>query len=55
MNNDDIVKMLDEINNYLEKEEYQKALCYIKKKKSEINVNLDPSSKYIDSLIKELK
>lgn len=34
MENKDIVEMLDAIINYINKEEYQKALNYIKGKKS---------------------
>lgn len=34
MENKDIVEMLDAITNYINKEEYQKALNYIKGKKS---------------------
>lgn len=55
MENKDIVEMLDAITNYINKEEYQKALNYIKGKKAEVSSKIDPSSEYIDGLIKNLK
>lgn len=55
MENKDIVEMLDAIINYLNREEYQKALNYIDRKKTEINDKIDPSSEYMDGLIKNLR
>lgn len=55
MENKDMVEMLDAITNYINKEEYQKALNYIKGKKTEVSSKIDPSSEYIDELIKDLK
>ncbi len=55
MENKDIVEMLDAIINYINKEEYQKALRYIEGKKSEVKGKIDPSSEYIDSLVENLK
>lgn len=55
MENKDIVEMLDAITNYLNREEYQKALKYIEGKKSEISDKIDSSSNYIDDLVAKLK
>ncbi len=55
MESKDIVEMLDAISNYINRKEYQKALDYIKGKKTEISKKIDPSSEYIDNLIKDLK
>lgn len=55
MENKDIVEMLNAITNYINREEYQKALEYIKGKKAEIKNKIDPSSEYIDDLIEKLK
>ncbi len=55
MENKDIVEMLDAITNYINKEEYQKALKYIEGKKAEVSKKIDLSSEYIDELIKKLK
>lgn len=55
MKNKDIVEMLDAIINYLNREEYQKALNYINGKKAEITDKIDPSSEYMDKLIEDLK
>lgn len=55
MENKDIVEMLDAIINYLNREEYQKALKYIEKKKTEISDKIDPAGEYIDEIIKNLK
>lgn len=55
MENKDIVEMLDAIINYLNREEYQKALNYINGKKRELTDKIDPSSEYMDNLIKDLK
>lgn len=48
MKNADILEMLNEISNYLDREEYQKASNYIVQKKMEINTEDDPSSEYIE-------
>ncbi len=55
MENKDIVEMLDAITNYINREEYKQALNYIKGKKAEVSKKIDPSSDYIDDLIKNLK
>lgn len=55
MENKDILEMLDEITKYLNKKEYKKALNYISRKKEEVTKKIDPSSEYMDSLIKNLK
>ena len=55
MNNDDVIKMLDDINNYLCREEYHKAFDYIDRKKAELKEKKDPVSKYMDDLVDNLK
>ena len=55
MDNKQILEMLDTITNYLNKEEYEKILDYISKKRAEINEKSDASSEYIDKLVSELK
>lgn len=55
MKNADILEMLNEISNYLDREEYQKASDYIVQKKMEINTEDDPSSEYIEKLMKNLQ
>lgn len=55
MKNADILEMLNEISNYLDREEYQKASNYIVQKKMKINTEDDPSSEYIEKLMKNLQ
>ena len=55
MKNEDILKMLEDISNYLVRENYQQALDYIEKKKTEIKDGKDPASEYIDNLVEKLK
>lgn len=55
MENKDILEMLDAITNYINKEEYKKALNYINEKKAEVSKKIDASSEYIDELVKNLK
>lgn len=55
MENKDIVEILDAITNYINREEYKQALNYIKGKKAEVSKKIDPSSDYMDELIKNLK
>ena len=55
MKNADVLNILNEISNFLDREEYYKATEYIEKKKNEIKLEKDPSSEYMDKLIKDLK
>lgn len=55
MKNADVLNMLNEISNYLDKEEYIEASEYIRSKKREINNTIDPASEYMDKIIKDLK
>lgn len=54
MKNADVLNILNEISNYLDKEEYMEAAEYIRTKKAEINSIVDPTSEYMDKLIKDL-
>lgn len=54
MKNAYVLNMLNEISNYLDKEEYMEASEYIRSKKREINNTIDPASEYMDKLIKDL-
>lgn len=49
MKNADVLNILNEISNFLDREEY------IEKKKNEIKLQKDPSSEYMDKLIDDLK
>ena len=55
MKNADVLNLLNEISNLLDREEYYKTIEYIEKKKNEIKQENDPSSEYMDKLIKDLK
>lgn len=55
MENADVVKMLEDISNYLLREDYQQLFAYVEKRKKEINAKTDPSSEYIDDLVQNLK
>lgn len=55
MKNIDALEMLNNIQNFLNKEEYQKADDYIQKKKLEIQSEKDLASEYIDKLVKNMK
>lgn len=55
MKNTDIVDMLDNIETLLSREEYQQAIDYIQRKKTEIKPDIDLSSQYIDELMKDMK
>lgn len=54
MKNADVLSILNEIGNYLDKEEYIEATKYIRSKEREIKNEVDPVSEYIDKLIKDL-
>ena len=54
MKNAYVLNMLNEISNYLDKEEYIEASEYIRSKKREINNTIDPASEYMDKLVKDL-
>jgi hypothetical protein len=55
MKNENIIDMLNNIEEYINREEYEQAINYIQRKKAEIKTDNDPSSRYIDELIKDLK
>lgn len=55
MKNADVINILNEISNYLDKEEYIEVSDYIRNKKMKIKNEIDPSSEYMDKLIKDLK
>ncbi len=55
MKNTDVLNILNEISNLLDREEYYEATEYIKNKKNNIKLEKDPSSEYIDKLMKNLK
>jgi hypothetical protein len=55
MKNADVLNILNEISNFLDREEYYEATEYIEKKKNEIKLEKDPSCEYMDKLIKDLK
>ncbi len=55
MKNTDVLNILNEISNLLDREEYYEVTEYIDKKKNEIKLEQDHSSEYIDKLIKDLK
>lgn len=53
--NADVLNILNEINNFLEREEYFEASEYIKTKRREIDKEVDPVSDYMDKLIQDIK
>lgn len=55
MKNADVLNMLNEISNLLDKEEYCETIEYIEKRKKEIKTDKDLSSNYIDKLMNDLK
>lgn len=55
MKNENIIDMLNNIEEYINREEYEQAINYIQRKKAEIKIDNDPSSRYIDELTKDLK
>lgn len=55
MKNADVLSILNEISNYLDKKEYMEAADYIRSKKREIKNEIDPASEYMDKIIKDLK
>jgi hypothetical protein len=55
MKNADVLSILNELGNFLDREEYYEATEYIEKKKKEIKLEKDPTSDYMDKLIKDLK
>lgn len=55
MKNADVLNILNDINSFIEKNEYSKAIVYINTKKNEIKNEIDPASEYMDKLINEIK
>lgn len=55
MNKVEVLEILNEISNYLEKGKCKEAEHYINRKKEEIEKRADPAGEYMDSLIKDLK
>ena len=55
MKNADVLNILNEINNFLEREEYFEASEYIKTKIREIDKEVDPVIDYMDKLIQDIK
>lgn len=55
MSNKEVVDILNNIKEMIEKEEYEKALTYITKQKVSLVVSENKESEYIDELVKELK
>ena len=55
MKNEEIIKILDKINNYLCCKKYDEASKYIKRKKAELKNEKKSASDYMDELIKNLK
>jgi hypothetical protein len=55
MENENIIDMLNNIEEYINKEEYEQAINYIQRKKAEIKIDNDSASRYIDELTKDLK
>lgn len=55
MKNADVRNILNEISNLLDRKKYYEVTEYIEKKKNEIKLEEDPSSEYMDKLIKDLK
>lgn len=55
MKNADVLNILNELGNFLDRKEYYQATEYIEKKKNEIKLEKDTTSDYMDKLIKDLK
>lgn len=55
VNKVEVLEILNEISNYLEKGKCKEAEHYINRKKEEIEKRADPAGEYMDSLIKDLK
>lgn len=49
-----VIEILENIENFVEREEYCELLDYIDKVKEDVKIDQDPASKYIDNLISEL-
>ncbi len=55
MKNTKVIEVLENIENFVEREEYCELLDYIDKIKEDVKIDQDPASKYIDELIEDLK
>ncbi len=55
MKSEEVIKILNNIKEMIEKEEYEKARAYITKQKVSLAVSENKESDYIDELVKELK
>lgn len=55
MKNIKVLEILDNVENYIENEDYFDLLDYVQRIKKDINIDDDPASKYIDDLVGELK
>ena len=55
MGKGDLIKILDDIEKYLNNNNINGALSYIENKKMEINSKADKASEYIDKLVNNLK
>lgn len=55
MKNNEVVDILNNIKEMIEKEEYEKARAYITKQKVSLAVSENKESEYIDELVKELR
>ncbi|MCI8393631.1 MAG: hypothetical protein HFJ23_07820 [Clostridia bacterium] len=55
MNKVEVLEILNEISNYLDKGKYKEADHYINRKKEEIEKRVDPAGEYMDNLIQDLK
>lgn len=55
MNTKDFKEILENIEGLVEEKDYQKAIDYIKKKKTEVLNEKDVVSEYMDELAKKLK
>lgn len=55
MLNRDFLDILNSIKNYIEEEEYEKALECIELNKPKLLLDEDSASKYIDNLVNDMK
>lgn len=55
MQNRDFINVLNSIKNFIEEEEYEKALENIELNKAKLLLDEDPASKYIDNLVNDMK
>ncbi|MCI8655249.1 MAG: hypothetical protein HFJ48_05215 [Clostridia bacterium] len=55
MKSEEVIKILNNIKEMIEKQEYEKALTYITKQKVSLAVSENRESNYIDDLVRELK